>query len=35
MDPAAGLAGGGSEDVDEGGNVVVGDPLALLDRPRR
>ena len=32
MDPAAGLTGGGAEHVDERGDVVVGDPLALLHR---
>jgi hypothetical protein len=32
MDPAALLAHRGGDDVDEGGDVVVGDPLALLDR---
>ena len=32
MDPAPVLADRGGDDVDEGGDVVVGDPLALLDR---
>ena len=32
MDPAAVLADRPGDDVDEGGDVVVGDPLALLDR---
>ena len=32
MDPAPGLAGGLREHVDEGGGVVVGDTLALVDR---
>ena len=32
MDPAAVLADRGGDDVDEGGDVVVGDLLALLDR---
>ena len=32
VDPAPGLPGGGAEDVDEGGHIVIGDPLALLDR---
>ena len=31
MDPASRRAGRGAEHVDEGGHVVVGDPLALLD----
>jgi hypothetical protein len=31
VDPAAGGPGVGGEDVDEGGDVVVRDPLALLD----
>ena len=32
VDPAPVLADRGGDDVDEGGDVVVGDPLALLDR---
>ena len=32
VDPAAGRAGRRREDVDEGGGVVVGDLLALVDR---
>ncbi len=32
MDPAAVLADRAGDDVDEGGDVVVGDPLALVDR---
>ena len=32
MDPAPVLAHRGGDDVDEGGDVVVGDPLALVDR---
>ena len=32
MDPAPVLADRGGDDVDEGGDVVVGGPLALLDR---
>ena len=32
VDPAPVLADRGGDDVDEGGDVVVGDPLALVDR---
>ena len=32
MDPAPVLADRGGDDVDEGGDVVVGDLLALVDR---
>ena len=32
VDPAAVLADRGGDDVDEGGDVVVGDPLPLVDR---
>ena len=32
VDPAPALARRGREHVDEGGHVVIGDPLALLDR---
>ena len=31
VDPPSALACGGTEHVDEGGHVVVGDPLALVD----